>query len=767
MKKRDRPVNKTRRNRELGRLKAATCSRHTGHVDDSSEGPHLQDLALFVIARHRGAFLRDGALSTMFLRVSYFCIAFGCVLALLCPTNKAAADSFLRFKAGATNSRTELTSTPGFSLGGSFGLTRWAPFANFALVPQLELLFVRRDTSLSVKNLGNESYAMDSIELPLVLRGELTIGNRTFYAMAGGYGSVLLRVQRTVDRVTHRVDAASPVDAGFLAAVGFELASFSWGELFLEARYQRGYRTPLSNDDRQEAFSLLLGYGMTSDASDSALSHQPNQRLALKGGLVATRFQSSESTAPAYSPGYSFGGAFSPARFGSWIALVPQLELFFVHRSAYDGLPEDGSLALDYVDLSMVMRGELSVTGGSVYGMAGVYGSVLIDAQRSRGGAITNMRDVVSPVDAGWLAGGGIELASTARAKLSFELRYQRGFHDLLKDHASEVTQQSISCLFGITYGPRSEPISEPGLIEAEPIVLHSGQETAKKAQRTRSVTSVSIGRDGDRWVSLMPFSRIERSTRDEKNGYQITYNVTGHGTVILFWSRDLIDFDGRARGYREKRMTIRTGRLIYPTRLTRESLPRVFPYILDIEKAYAAQADGATSAMQGFAVVAGFGGVKPALRSTPSRAPPRTSVRTPRRASATAKIIPQGLDANTFAAMSRTVRQKAGHLGNNIAVHGSRAAGTAKTGSDIDIAIRVSSKKFNQLIRQRFGTPNPGSAKARTMQHAINTGKIQAGEAGLRGLRRSLSKQLQMPVDISVVRIGGPFDKGPFIPLK
>jgi hypothetical protein len=52
-------------------------------------------------------------------------------------------------------------------------------------------------------------------------------------------------------------------------------------------------------------------------------------------------------------------------------------------------------------------------------------------------------------------------------------------------------------------------------------------------------------------------------------------------------------------------------------------------------------------------------------------------------------------------------------------------------------------------------------------MQHALATGKIQAGEAGLRGLRRELERQLGMEVDISIILRDGPFDKGPSIPLK
>ena len=51
-------------------------------------------------------------------------------------------------------------------------------------------------------------------------------------------------------------------------------------------------------------------------------------------------------------------------------------------------------------------------------------------------------------------------------------------------------------------------------------------------------------------------------------------------------------------------------------------------------------------------------------------------------------------------------------------------------------------------------------------MQHAIKTGKIQAGEAGLRGVRVKLEGKLGMEVDLSVIRKGGPFDNPPFIPL-
>ncbi|MFI7285123.1 hypothetical protein ACIBRY_00375 [Streptomyces anulatus] len=43
-------------------------------------------------------------------------------------------------------------------------------------------------------------------------------------------------------------------------------------------------------------------------------------------------------------------------------------------------------------------------------------------------------------------------------------------------------------------------------------------------------------------------------------------------------------------------------------------------------------------------------------------------------------------------------------------------------------------------------------------------TGKIQAGEAGLRSLRKALEAQLGMEVDLSIIRRGGPFDNPPYI---
>lgn len=52
-------------------------------------------------------------------------------------------------------------------------------------------------------------------------------------------------------------------------------------------------------------------------------------------------------------------------------------------------------------------------------------------------------------------------------------------------------------------------------------------------------------------------------------------------------------------------------------------------------------------------------------------------------------------------------------------------------------------------------------------MLKAIETGKIQRGEIHMSTLGRKLEELLGFDVDLSIIRQQGPFDKGPFLPLK
>jgi RHS repeat-associated protein len=130
------------------------------------------------------------------------------------------------------------------------------------------------------------------------------------------------------------------------------------------------------------------------------------------------------------------------------------------------------------------------------------------------------------------------------------------------------------------------------------------------------------------------------------------------------------------------------------------------------------------------------------------------------------AEGIPQGLSTAQFGRVSAMMRSGAGHIGEDMVVQGSRAAGTATTTSDIDLAVRVSTDRFNQIISQRFGSAKLGTAKGRTMLRALDTGKIQAGEAGLSGVRRAIQGELGIETDLSIIEIGGAFDNGVTIPI-
>ncbi|WP_345683373.1 LamG-like jellyroll fold domain-containing protein [Novipirellula caenicola] len=134
---------------------------------------------------------------------------------------------------------------------------------------------------------------------------------------------------------------------------------------------------------------------------------------------------------------------------------------------------------------------------------------------------------------------------------------------------------------------------------------------------------------------------------------------------------------------------------------------------------------------------------------------------------------IPQGLSPRQFDRISAQIRSKADDLGlgSDVFVQGSRASGTARATSDIDIAIRVSPERFDSFINNpqlsRLSNPRAGSKLADTRSHALQTGKIQSGEARLSRLRTALENGLGIDVDLSVIRRGGQFDNGVQSPLS
>ena len=131
---------------------------------------------------------------------------------------------------------------------------------------------------------------------------------------------------------------------------------------------------------------------------------------------------------------------------------------------------------------------------------------------------------------------------------------------------------------------------------------------------------------------------------------------------------------------------------------------------------------------------------------------------------------IPQGITPQQFDNISRAVRRVMDErgLGDDAFVMGSRAAGTAKPSSDIDIGIRVSPEKFNEEIERAF--KNARNDRADTRDVSIADGRIQTGEAKLRMLRQEIADILgfdKKDVQISIIKKGGKFDNGAQTPMS
>ena len=94
---------------------------------------------------------------------------------------------------------------------------------------------------------------------------------------------------------------------------------------------------------------------------------------------------------------------------------------------------------------------------------------------------------------------------------------------------------------------------------------------------------------------------------------------------------------------------------------------------------------------------------------------------------------------------------------------------------ADLDVGIRVSAERFHQLIQERLARAREGGDRWETLQEAIGHGRLHAGEAGISGIRKEIQRLVNEEmnlgfargVQITVIREAGPFDHGPFIPLR
>jgi hypothetical protein len=130
---------------------------------------------------------------------------------------------------------------------------------------------------------------------------------------------------------------------------------------------------------------------------------------------------------------------------------------------------------------------------------------------------------------------------------------------------------------------------------------------------------------------------------------------------------------------------------------------------------------------------------------------------------------VPHGLAKEQWDAVSGIIRTGFGGVSDDIVVQGSRATGRGVTAAtDLDVGIRISRQQFERLVRKVYRNVNPGSARWRQMQRALETGKLPVSRAGFRAVRNAVSEALGgVKVDMSFIVKNGPFDTGPFIPVK
>ncbi|NEB10591.1 nucleotidyltransferase domain-containing protein [Streptomyces coelicoflavus] len=132
---------------------------------------------------------------------------------------------------------------------------------------------------------------------------------------------------------------------------------------------------------------------------------------------------------------------------------------------------------------------------------------------------------------------------------------------------------------------------------------------------------------------------------------------------------------------------------------------------------------------------------------------------------------VPEGLNLDQLAAMRKSFNKDLGFPA-EVSIQGSRASGNTGGRSDVDIAVRVSPETFDALLSKRWSSVNAGSSQARIRDHAVATGKITAGDVRprLSGIKKNIAKMLGDEVDhvdVSVIRVGGAFDQGPFVRIK
>lgn len=241
-------------------------------------------------------------------------------------------------------------------------------------------------------------------------------------------------------------------------------------------------------------------------------------------------------------------------------------------------------------------------------------------------------------------------------------------------------------------------------------------------------IRGVAVVGAGDILLSSLRPIRIARATRDKQFGYELTYRVPDHGKATFFWPRTAIQFSHHKTPYHYLPRLLSGRTVRYPSIITAASLPGVHRGILQIEAAYAEQADGAIAAAEGFGAVAtaGMGTPVAAWRATATRATGTGAGRA---------VTSRGTSraANLRARHAATRRAQQSSVSQASQASGKAAAGKAAAAATPLMKAEAPSSRVLARALEASGTPRPQGAAA----HHIVAGNAPRAQAARNMLAR------------------------------
>ncbi|GAA4023505.1 hypothetical protein GCM10022247_54840 [Allokutzneria multivorans] len=130
----------------------------------------------------------------------------------------------------------------------------------------------------------------------------------------------------------------------------------------------------------------------------------------------------------------------------------------------------------------------------------------------------------------------------------------------------------------------------------------------------------------------------------------------------------------------------------------------------------------------------------------------------------------PQGFTSRRFKEFARRTRQLVKHFSlpdGELVIQGSRVKRTARTDSDIDIALRVNDEKFFETAERVLDRTRPGTKlRQRRLDRIRHNGQISSFDLGPEFIelrQKLLESEFPHKIQFSVLRIGGRLDTPPY----